>query len=162
MGVRPPGRQLAGRRASALVVAACLFLTACATAPRTDVEDSYFRDLGEVTPRSLSRAVDTVLVEGRDFEMARREVRYARAYYETEWRNREPFSDEAASGVTEARSRVVIRGQRASGGVYRVVLEGENEIRTDSIPSWHTAPVGGEFREWMGAIESDLREETRP
>lgn len=151
--------QLTERPASALVLAAaaCLLAAACAAGPRTEVEDAYFQDLGEVTPRALSRAVEGVLVEGRGFELARSDLRYARAFYVTEWNHREPFPDEQAAGVETARSRVLLRGQRADEGVFRVTLEGENEIRTDSIPTWHQAPVTGDFREWMRGIETELR-----
>jgi len=144
------------------LAAGVVVLFACATAPRSSVEDSYFADLGSVAPGRMGPAVDSVLVAGYGFEMARREEQYASAFYETVWKERSPFDDERDAGVSDARSRVVIRGQRAAGGAYRTVMEGENQVRTDSVPTWHLAPVTAEFQDWMSRIESDLKEETSP
>ncbi len=143
--------------ARTLLVTLCvLTLGACASTPRTAVEDSYFQRLGEVSFDALSSGVTAVLEDEHEFTIERRDEQYATVFYRTAWKPRDPFADEETRGVNEARSRVVVRGQRVADGRFRVLLEGENEIRTDSIPSWHTAPTTESFREWMGEIEGNL------
>lgn len=153
---------MGGRAVGAVLLAGALQLSACATASRTAVSHSYFQDLGEVAFSSLSEAVERVLERAHGFRIVRSDEQYSTVFYQTAWREREPFPDEEESGVSEARSRVVVRGQRTTGGAFRVIFEGENEIRTDSIPTWHTASITADFREWMGEIEADLAEAASP
>ena len=132
-------------------------LTGCATTPSaTPVTHSHFVELGDVEGRPLSQAVEDVLVGDRGFSIQRRDQLYATVYYETAWRERDPFPAEEMAGVTEARSRLIIRGPRVSGGRYRAILEAENEVRTDSLPEWHTAPLTVDFRAWIAEIERDF------
>lgn len=142
-------------RVAALLAAGAL-VAACASAPRTGVEEAQFRDLGEVPLERLANAVESVLIDERGLGLRQREEQYATVYYETVWHEREPFPDERARGVTEARSRVVVRGQRTESGAYRVTLEGENEVRTEERPGWHTRPTTPDFRQWVGEIERAL------
>lgn len=145
---------------------ACPFLVlaapACATLPVTPVDHAQFRDLGEVDGEALDRAVFDVLVEERGFNLARRSRQFASVYYETEWRERDTPEAEEARGVTDARSRILLRGRRTSDGSYRTTLEAESQVRTDSLPSWHSARVGPEFREWVDSVVEALGRSMAP
>ncbi|MFP3947929.1 MAG: hypothetical protein ACLFWG_04295, partial [Longimicrobiales bacterium] len=76
--------------------------------------------------------------------------------YETGWKGRTPLSDEQMQGVTAARTRLLIRGQRVEGGRYRALLEGENEVRTDSLSEWSSARVTGDFAAWVDRVTTRL------
>lgn len=141
------------RRTILLLVA---FSAACATLPVTPVEHADFRDLGTVDGEGLDRAVSAVLVEGRGFSLERSSLQFASLYYETDWKERDPFEAEAARGIIDARSRVLIRGRRTSDGRFRSTLEAESQVRTDSTPSWHSEPVGPGFRAWVDSIVAGM------
>lgn len=117
---------------------------------------TFAEELGRVSYERLRGAVDRILVGKRGFRLRRRDEQYATLYYETEWRTREPFADEAEAGVTGARSRIVIRGRRVGGEGYAVTFEGENEVRTRGDPNWHQAPVTARFRAYMSGIAREL------
>lgn len=137
-----------------LVLVAC---SACSTLPVTPVEHAQFRDLGEVEGEDLDRAVFRVLVEGQGFGLTRRTRQFASVYYETEWKEREPLAPEEARRVSEARSRFLLRGRRTSGGRYRTTVEAESQVRTDSLPEWHSVPVTPAFGEWVDSVVASLR-----
>lgn len=148
------------RRGRRLMGVACPILmmvgSGCATLPVTPVEHAHFRDLGEVDGERLDRAVEGVLVEERGFTLARRSRQFSSVYYETGWQERDPFDEETARGITGARSRVMLRARRTATGAYRATLEAENQVRTDSLPSWHSVPVGPSFQEWVDAMVGAL------
>lgn len=143
------------RRTVLLLVVLC---AACATLPVTPVEHAHFRDLGTVDGEGLDRAVSAVLVEGRGFTLERSNLQFGSVYYETDWKERDPFEAETARGIIDARSRVLIRGRRTSDGRFRSTLEAESQVRTDSMPSWHSEPVGPGFRAWVDSIVAEMAE----
>lgn len=118
---------------------------------------TFAADLGRVTYQALRDAVDDVLVGERGFDLVREEEQYSTLYYETAWRRREPFPDEERTGVTAARSRLVVRGRRGGGELYGATFEGENEVRTRDDPTWHAAPVTEDFEVHMRRILDAVR-----
>lgn len=149
-----------GRRHPLIGAASWILVLAglgCASLPATPVEHAHFRDLGEVDGDSLDRAVEGVLMEDRGFTLARRSRQFASLYYETGWMERDPFEGETSRGITGARSRVILRGRRTAAGAYRATLEAENQVRTDSLPSWHSVSVGPSFQEWVDAMVGALQ-----
>jgi len=149
-------------RSSGVLVALALsilpLLSSCATASSTPVDHAAFHDLGDLEGDQLANAVDRVISVGCGFSIARRSEQFATVYYETGWMERRPLAGERPRGVTAARTRLLIRGQRQSGGLYRALLEGENEVRTDSVPDWHTAPVTADFAAWMNHLAAELNQ----
>lgn len=157
-----PPRSPGDPRLSGVLVALALsilpLLSSCAMASSTPVDHAAFHDLGDLEGDQLANAVDRVISVGCGFSIARGSEQFATVYYETDWMERRPLSGERSRGVTVARTRLLIRGQRQSGGRYRAILEGENEVRTDSVPGWRTAPLTADFAAWMDRLAAQLKQ----
>lgn len=143
--------------ASALAFLIVSLLSGCATASSTPVDHAAFHDLGDLDGDALHGAVDLLITGICGFSLARRSEQFATVYYQTDWMERRPLPRETREGVTAARTRLLIRGQRQGGGRYRTLLEGENEIRTDSVPDWRSARLTADFSTWTSRLASELR-----
>jgi len=119
-------------------------------------ETTYTADLGRVSFDPLVRAVEELLEDEYGYHFDEREEQYARLYYQSEWVEEPPARGESERGVTEARSRIVLRGQRFEGR-FRVTFHGERRIRSEARPEWHRAPIPEPFRRRMVEVVSALR-----
>ncbi|NNF29431.1 MAG: hypothetical protein HKN73_19545 [Gemmatimonadetes bacterium] len=83
-------------------------------------------------------------------------------YFETNWRNRAPFEDEADGGAEAARTRIIIRARRSSATLFTVRLEAQNQIMgvshvTDPAgTSWSTMPATDAYKAYIGELSSEI------
>jgi len=145
--------------------AAAVALTACggALAGRGGLE----RSVGRATYHDILTEVPAML---RRYEYAIYTTRETAStvYIETDWRNRAPFDDEAASGADFARTRFVVRARRAAAAFYSVAITVENQLHmgppSDSIPArgdvgadgWTTLPASPMFEEYAEEIMTEI------
>ena len=106
------------------------------------------RSIGRVDVISFMGVLDAVLVKQYGLSVKRRAEQLNAAYYETEWAPREPNPEESATGVSDTRHRVVLRGRRldsstptGSAVLFRMSMAVEHQIRTPEKPGWHPGPA---------------------
>lgn len=128
------GFSAAGLRAFLLTAPVMPLLSACgapfATQGRTEHvigRASYYSIMTEI-PEVLG-TVGYTIYDKRETSTA--------LYLETSWQERAPFEDEAAMGVEYARTRFVVRAQKASPQVFTLRLQAENQVQGRSDESWH-------------------------
>ena len=87
-------------------------------------------------------------------------------YLETGWQERAPFEDEAAAGITYARTRFIVRAREASAATYTLRLSAENEVqvgpdatarvsRRKGTP-WGTMAATAMYEAYVRQIASDI------
>jgi len=125
----------------------------------TDPGTVLTQDFGRVGLAVFSSALEKIVIVRYKFSLRRREEQYQSLYYETLWVPRSSTEEERASGILEARHRVVMRGRRAGSNAqqsnavaFRMSLKIENQTRTREDPDWHGAAVSG------GSLEGDMRQ----
>lgn len=130
-----------------------------------EAADTFEEQVGRVLFGLLREGMDKILPKYR-LAVRRAEEQYATLYYETEWQERVVTPEEEARGVVEARQRAIIRGRRVGQtldgeGEFRVTLTAENQVRTETDPSWHPTPAPPSFFEHWRTVYSDLRLEVQ-
>jgi hypothetical protein len=156
-GVRPDSN----RRTWVLVTGVALVVgTACAGAQldQSDVQSrigrATERDIVALVPLTLERHGYIIYNNRRTSDML---------YFETNWRARAPFDDEAAQGADGARTRIIIRARKSSELFFTLSLQAQNEVSgipfaTDVTGSdWSTIPATDEYREYVNALSSEIR-----
>lgn len=100
-------------------------------------------DLGTATANDMTREA-TDLLRRKQFPIFRTQGVPA-PLIQTEWRNQTPTEDEAAQGVVEVRSRILVRGrERASTTSKRefvVTLTMENQVKEEAGGGWIEIPI---------------------
>jgi len=83
-------------------------------------------------------------------------------YFETNWRNRAPFDDEAEGGAEQARTRIIVRARRSSESFFTVRLEAQNEVMgviTGGDPTgtdWSTMPATDAYRTYVRDLTNEI------
>lgn len=141
-------------------LALTLSLMACATG--SSQQNAHFaRDLG------LATAAETVekarLVLGlHQFEI-RQEEPAPNIYIETRWRERTPFEDEQAMGLTRAQVRAIVRARPRSGTsqmgeVYTVDMVVEQRVSSALNSNWTFGTMTPSARQYATRLADDLRQ----
>lgn len=84
-------------------------------------------------------------------------------YFETNWKSRQPFEDEADSGADLARTRIIVRARQSAGKLFALSIEAQNEVR--GVPdagdwageSWSTIPATEMFRGYARELIEEIR-----
>ena len=121
----------------------------------------YQRDLGNAS------AVDAVTLTMRVVSRFQYEVlsydSIPLIQIETHWKQRPPFEDETALGITAAESRVIItgriRGETTMGSIYNLRMAVENRVRPAGLAEWNESTNTPMFREHADAIVQEFRQE---
>jgi hypothetical protein len=121
---------------------------------------SWSKSLGRITYPVLLSGADRIF-QKYNFAIYRQREQFATIYMETDWNVRKPFADEAAQGVTEARTRFLLNGRRSDGPVFSTVIEAENQVRTSVDHEWREAPITDQFVKYVRGIVMDLEAEVR-
>ena len=139
-----------------LIAAAVPLCSACGTAQlsQSDVQNR----IGRATARDIVVLVtETLQRHGYIIYNNRRSVDVL--YFETNWKSRAPFEDEAAQGADGARTRIIIRARRASDMFFTLRLEAQNQV--SGIPyatsRWSTIPATDLYKEYVGELSSEIR-----
>lgn len=134
--------------------------SACASArlDQSDVQNQIGRaterDIVALVPLTLERHGYIIYNNRRTSDML---------YFETNWRSRAPFDDEAAQGADGARTRIIIRARKASQHLFSLRLQAQNEVSgiplaSDvTVPGWSTIPATDQYREYVNELSSEIR-----
>lgn len=133
----------------------------CASSGSSSATDTeYSRELGRVGFDVFQMGLNKVVLGKHGFRMRRREELQTTLYYETEWILRPLTAAETGTGITQAQSRIIMRG-RKSGQFYRMSFVGENRVKTALNPEWHTPAMNESFKDYMDRVSTDLYMEVR-
>ena len=142
--------------------AASLLLVACATGGgggNVQMLSSVTVDIGVATSSDLNAQGNDVL-RRRQF-LVQQTMGPPAILIESEWRQRIPFEDEAAQGVTEAQSRIIIRGRErispTSRALFQVSFRMESQVKTADSQEWIELPATEELRDWAREIARELQ-----
>lgn len=158
----PRGTRLDLSRATwALVIAVAVpVCSACAGArlSQSSVQDrigrATERDIVALVPEILQRHGYVIYNNRRSDDVL---------YFETNWRSRAPFEDEAAQGADGARTRIIIRARRASEFFFTLTLEAQNQVSGIPFDSelagspWSTIPATDLYREYVAALTLEIQ-----
>ena len=124
-------------------------------------------DMGRMTRATLDNGV-TKIVQKHNLRIDRQERNRPREIYiELAWISREVLAAEEARGITNARNRIVLRGQLLESGfsttseAYRVTWMVENEVTDTASTGWHPDAIPDEVVERFRPIFTELTMETR-
>jgi hypothetical protein len=117
---------------------------ACASVSRQgSVEDTVAR----ATYHDIVDEVPDILGTS-GYTLHRRETTRRSIVFETDWRYRAPFADEADQGADQARTRLIVDARPSAGNVYAVRVRAENEVQgamvatdPDGEETWSTIPA---------------------
>lgn len=146
--------------------AATLFcgFTACSRAlqPGSEANDARFeRQVGTGSAQDLV-SISTRVVRQHRFEIYKEEGA-PRIYIETRWLDRHPFDDEQALGVTQAQTRLMLRGTSHGstplGALYRLDLTVENRVQLGAPDEWTESMATADYRKYADRITEDLKRE---
>lgn len=163
------GKQVLGLRsvgcryfAAAMVLSIGTGGSACASGGTATGSDGVWReDIGRITKATVAAGLDRV-VRRHTLKVDRQEDRPREFYYELAWIPRDVTSEEEIFGVTDARNRIVIRGRSgASGDLYRVMWELENEVASVANPEWHSGRIPESVIARFRPVLADLNMEMR-
>ena len=124
----------------------------------------YFQqDVGNATARDVERRTPRIL-ERYHYVIVRHETSERRTYIETDWRQRTPFEDEEARGISSVQSRIIIRARQRGGAVGSTALmvvtfRMENLALDEDSGQWRQAVVTDMFRAYAKEIADRLKDE---
>ena len=143
-------------RSALLIAVAVPICSACGTAQlsQSNVENrigrATERDIVVLVPETLQRHGYLIYNNRRTPDML---------YFETNWRSRAPFEDEAAQGADGARTRIIIRARKASELFFNLRIEAQNQV--SGIPftasQWSTIPATDLYKAYVGDLSSEIR-----
>ncbi len=123
----------------------------------------FEQNVGNATPRDVEQRTPRI-IERYHYIVVRRETSERRMYFETDWRQRAPFEDEAARGISSARTRIIIRarqrgGAAGSSNLMTVDLIMENLALDERSGEWRQGVVTDMFRAYAKEIADRLKDE---
>jgi hypothetical protein len=138
-----------------------LALIAATTACASGGGSALFRkDVGNGSGPDVLRITRNVL-EQYSYEIAQSDTING-IRIETEWRKRQPFSDESALGIQDAESRILInarpRGQTVLGANYSVNVTVENRLRVQGTSSWNESLNTAMFTAYATKITDQMKQ----
>ncbi|MFQ5605389.1 MAG: hypothetical protein ACE5HS_19145 [bacterium] len=145
-----------------LVVA--LSTVMCAASRTASSVGQYTTEVGLATEFD---AVDKTrrLLDRHHYELFREENDASGIYFETRWKERQPFEDELFLGITAARTRLIIRARpksRFGTGMsvnYRIKFFAENEVLTQAAGEWTREPLSTELKNYLKMIANEFKTE---
>ena len=148
-------RGLAPSPAAKILAASLLLLGVGACAGATLNRSAVESKIGRATFRDIVVEVPDIFgANGFSIHESRRTGHGV--FFETNWRSRAPFEDEAARGAERARTRLVLDARKAGGRTYSLRIRAENEVR--GVPGvsgpaagsgWGTIPATEMYRAYV-------------
>lgn len=149
--------------AAASLVVVLLAPLGCASSGNSDGDAVYREQLGTATLMDAETMIERVFAQSG--YNASRVSDPPNLRYESEWRDRSPFSDEAAEGIVAAETRLSITGRQRVDGFegqqyFALVLMVENRVEFEdgSRSASRNTP---EFVAYLEAITERFEEEMR-
>ena len=144
-----------------LILGIILFISAgCATSDRVS-ENTYRANLGTATETDIVNQVPRIL-DRNGFTIYRQEVTLDGVYIESDWKERDLFDDEVAQGITEARSRIIVRARprtAQASSLQTVNMEVENHVRVEGQDDWDRSIITDDATDYFRTIERSIRTE---
>lgn len=147
---------------SATALGVVLLLSACASGGGGGGSaPSVTDELGTFAPQDVDEKVPEYLRRNQ-FTLIRQEGPPT-MLYETDWRPRAVFADEATQGITQVESRVIVRGRErmgatAGGRMFTMNFMTESRVRVGE-GDWQALPASDEFQDWARGLSRQLRVE---
>ena len=150
------------------LVAACAALWGCAAGgSRTETYKDITWRAGEGSMFIVNEKTLRIL-NRYSYETVRREESQQLVFYQTSWKYRNPFDDELAKGVIEARTRLTINARpRRSGtmagasNLYVVQMVAENIVQMADTGKWTRMPNSEAYKAYIRGIAKALENELR-
>lgn len=146
-----------------LPILALLAFSSCkisedATISQTNV---YKERIGNASATDVINFTEKIFIRF-SFTLERREIDNV-IYYETTWKDRLPFDDEAALGITSARNKIIIstrpymRGETTQ--LLTVEFTGITEVKMGNFIEWRKESPTSEATKYLSNISYELRNE---
>ncbi len=121
----------------------------------------YKERLGNASAQDVITFTEKILVRF-SYTLDRREIDNV-IYYETTWRDRLPFDDEAALGITSARNKIIITTRPYMRGettpLLTVEFTGITEVKFSNFIDWRKESPTEEATKYLSNISYELRNE---
>lgn len=144
-----------------LVLLATLF-SACAGSGQSGEREYVFRsNIGNATEFDMQRLIPRYITR-INFIMYRDNVTLEGTYFETDWRERAVFEDEAALGATQARNMIVVSSRAPTGQVvsaHRAQIEIYNQLYIPDQGGWVRNLSTPQAEEYFREIARNLTQE---
>jgi hypothetical protein len=157
-------------RATLLVVVLMLvpIWYGCAGTKSDRASDSYeySADIGMATDFDTMDKTRRLLSRFQ-YQLIREERTADEFYFETGWKDRQPFADEREVGIVAARTRIIIRARprgRVGTGLAklnRIRFFAENEVLFGGTGEWMRAPMSGMLTAYLKELVNDFKTEFR-
>lgn len=143
-------------------LAPLLFGAVFACSARTGSTAHFARDLGLATAAEVVEKTHRVFTL-HQFEIEQEETEPI-IWVETRWKQRSPFPDEHALGISDAQVRAIMRARRRSatstlGDIYTVDLTIEQRVRVLANDEWRHSTLTPGARAFAARITEDLKRE---
>lgn len=157
----PPSHRYSPATLVPLIAAAVLILGACASGSLN--QSSVESTIGRATFRDV--VVELPDIVGENGFSIRRTRRTARTVsFETSWRARAPFEDEAEQGAERARTRLFLMARKGGGNTYTLRVRADNQVRgvadaTGLAPgvAWSTIPATPMYRDYVRELFMQIK-----
>ncbi len=125
-------------------------------------------NMGDYLPRNINEQTDKVLKK-HQYLIERQEDNGGDMYFETRWKERSPYEDEATEGVVGGRSRVIVTarptqkvlnyttGQR----MFKTSIVIENQVKLKDSAHWEPFACSPKVMAQFKRISDDLKSELR-
>ncbi|NIR79554.1 MAG: hypothetical protein GWM92_12675 [Gemmatimonadetes bacterium] len=159
----PSNRFLPGSPVPLLAAAVLLVSAACASGSGSLNQSSVESTIGRATFRDV--VVELPDIVGENGFSIRRTRRTARTVsFETSWRARAPFEDEADQGADRARTRLFLVARKGGGNTYTLRVRADNQVRgvadaTGLAPgaAWSTIPATPMYRDYVRELFMQIK-----
>lgn len=153
---------------SCIIPVICLVLIGCAGSSESRVtEERFTTTVGTATLSDLRDNFEKIVLDRYHYEYEIQRETTTSLYYETRWKERSPFEDEAQRGIESVRTRVIVEGRPRTrrgdegGELYSVRFTGEMRVRYLTSDEWIASPISREARNFFRSITRDLDVELR-
>lgn len=139
-----------------------VILSACAGSGQSGEREYVFRsNIGNATELDMQRIIPRY-ISRINFVMYRDNVTLEGTYFETDWRERAVFEDEAELGATNARNMIVVSSRAPTGQVttaHRAQIEIYNQLYIEEQGGWVRNLSSPQAEEYFRDIARNLAQE---
>ncbi len=145
-----------------------LFLVGCSGSSESRVTEGRFTtSVGTATFSGLRNNFERIILDRYHYEYEIQRETTTSLYYETRWKERSPFEDEAQRGIEAVRMRIIVEGRprtrrgEEGGELYSVRFTGEMRVKYIARDDWISSPMTREARNYFRNVTRDLEIELR-
>ncbi len=120
---------------------------------------SYHTQIGTTYYNEFFGVSRMVLVNKYQYNVVRSEESTMEIYFETAWKDRPVFADEAAMQITAAQTKFIVRAKPRATGRFNIHLYAENQVRYMGSTRWEPALISDMLKNYLDEISGELRYE---